>query len=85
MNNMNKHDILINYLLNSIPFFDKHLMATLQGYSKGFHSFVGSGAQLKLLCEKQKKHWFVASMRVGSCLKAVLLFRLPLKSTILDF
>ncbi len=37
---------------------DEHTwMETVQGYSKGFHSFVGPEAQLKSLCQKQKKHW----------------------------
>ena len=37
---------------------DEHTwMETVQGYSKGFHSFVGPEEQLKSLCQKQKKHW----------------------------
>ncbi|MCP3851941.1 MAG: transposase [Gammaproteobacteria bacterium] len=32
-------------------------METVQGYSKGFHSFVGPEEQLKTLCQKQKRHW----------------------------
>ena len=30
---------------------------TVQGYSKGFHSFVVPEDQLKALCQKQKRHW----------------------------
>ena len=37
---------------------DEHTwMETVQGYSKGFHSFVGPEEQLKSLCQKQKRHW----------------------------
>ena len=37
---------------------DEHTwMETVQGYSKGFHSFIGPEEQLKALCQKQKKHW----------------------------
>ncbi len=32
-------------------------METVQGFSKGFHSFVGPEEQLKSLCQKQKRHW----------------------------
>ena len=32
-------------------------LETVQGFSKGFHSFVGPEEQLKSLCQKQKKHW----------------------------
>jgi len=32
-------------------------METVQGFSKGFYSFVGPEAQLQSLCQKQKRHW----------------------------
>ncbi len=37
---------------------DEHTwMETFYSYSKGFYSFVGPEAQLKTLCQNQKKHW----------------------------
>ncbi len=37
---------------------DEHSwMETVQGYSKGFHSFIGPEELLKSLCQKQKRHW----------------------------
>ena len=37
---------------------DEHTwMETVQGFSKGFHSFIGPEEQLKALCQKQKRHW----------------------------
>ncbi|WP_246539875.1 hypothetical protein [sulfur-oxidizing endosymbiont of Gigantopelta aegis] len=32
-------------------------LETVDGFSKGFHSFVGPEEQLKSLCQKQKRHW----------------------------
>ena len=44
-------------ILQKLQLDEQTWMETLQAYSKGFHSFVGPEAQLKLLCEKQKRHW----------------------------
>jgi len=32
-------------------------METVQGFSKGFYSFVGPEEKLQSLCQKQKRHW----------------------------
>ena len=44
-------------ILQKLQLDEQTWMETLHAYSKGFHSFVGPEAQLKLLCEKQKRHW----------------------------
>ncbi len=44
-------------ILQKLQLDEQTWMETLQGYSKGFHSFVGPEAQLKSLCVKQKRHW----------------------------
>lgn len=44
-------------ILQKLQLDEATWMETVQGYSKGFHSFVGSETQLKSLCKKQKKQW----------------------------
>ena len=44
-------------ILQKLQLDEETWIETVQGYSKGFHSFVGPEAQLKILCQKQKKHW----------------------------
>ncbi len=37
---------------------DEHTwMETVQGFSSGFHTFIGPEDKLQALCQKQKKHW----------------------------
>ncbi len=44
-------------ILQKLQLDEDTWMETVQGFSKGFHSFVGPEEQLKSLCQKQKKHW----------------------------
>ena len=44
-------------ILQKLQLDEDTWMETVQGYSKGFHSFVGPEEQLKSLCQKQKRHW----------------------------
>ncbi len=44
-------------ILNKLQLSEQTWIETVQGFSKGFHDFVGPEAQLKSLCKKQKKHW----------------------------
>ena len=44
-------------ILQKLQLDEQTWMETVQGFSKGFHSFVGPEEQLKALCQKQKRHW----------------------------
>jgi REP element-mobilizing transposase RayT len=44
-------------ILQKLQLDEDTWMATVQGFSKGFHSFVGPEEQLKALCQRQKRHW----------------------------
>jgi len=44
-------------ILQKLQLDEDTWMETVQGFSKGFHSFVGPEEQLKSVCQKQKKHW----------------------------
>ncbi len=44
-------------ILQKLQLDEDTWMETVQGFSKGFHSFVGPEEQLKSLCQKQKRHW----------------------------
>ena len=44
-------------ILQKLQLDEDTWMETVQGFSKGFHSFVGPEEQLKSLCRKQKRHW----------------------------
>ncbi len=44
-------------ILQKLQLDEHSWMETVQGYSKGFHSFIGPEEQLKSLCQKQKRHW----------------------------
>ena len=44
-------------ILQKLQLDEQIWLETIQGFSKGFHSFVGPEEQLKLLCQKQKRHW----------------------------
>lgn len=44
-------------ILQKLQLDEQTWMETMQGFSKGFHSFVGPEVQLKALCQKQKRHW----------------------------
>ena len=44
-------------ILEKLQLDEDTWMETVQGFSKGFHSFVGPERQLKLLCQTQKRHW----------------------------
>ena len=43
--------------LNKLQLNEQTWIETVQGFSKGFHDFVGPEAQLKSLCKKQNKQW----------------------------
>ncbi|WP_246539994.1 transposase [sulfur-oxidizing endosymbiont of Gigantopelta aegis] len=44
-------------ILQKLQLDEDSWLETVDGFSKGFHSFVGSEKQLKSLCLKQKRHW----------------------------
>ncbi len=44
-------------ILQKLQLDEDTWMETVQDFSKGFYSFVGPEKQLKLLCQKQKRHW----------------------------
>ncbi len=44
-------------ILQKLQVDEQIWLETVQGFSKGFHSFVGPEEQLKSLCQKQKRHW----------------------------
>ncbi len=44
-------------ILQKLQLDEDTWMETVQGFSKGFYSFVGPEEQLKSLCQKQKRHW----------------------------
>ncbi len=44
-------------ILQKLQLDEQTWLETVQGFSKGFYSFVGPEAQLKTLCQNQKKHW----------------------------
>ena len=63
-------------ILNKLQLNEQTWIETVQGFSKGFHDFVGPEAQLKSLCKKQKKHWVRG---INLCRK---LFKINLSSPI---
>jgi REP element-mobilizing transposase RayT len=44
-------------ILQKLQLDEENWLETVQGFSKGFHVFVGPEEQLKSLCQKQKRHW----------------------------
>ncbi|WP_198264701.1 transposase [sulfur-oxidizing endosymbiont of Gigantopelta aegis] len=44
-------------ILQKLQLNEDTWLETVDGFSKGFHSFVGPEEQLKSLCLKQKRHW----------------------------
>lgn len=44
-------------ILKKLQLDEQTWLETVQGFSKGFHSFIGPEEQLKSLCQKQKRHW----------------------------
>jgi len=44
-------------ILQKLQLDEQTWIETVQGFSRGFHSFVGPEKQLKSLCHKQNRHW----------------------------
>ena len=44
-------------ILQKLQLDEQTWMDTVQGFSKGFYSFIGPEQQLKSLCQKQSRHW----------------------------
>jgi len=44
-------------ILQKLQLDEQTWIETVQGYSNGFHVFIGPEVQLKSLCRKQKRHW----------------------------
>ncbi len=44
-------------ILQKLQLDEQTWMDTVQGFSKGFYSFIGPEQQLKSLCQKQNRHW----------------------------
>ncbi len=61
---------IIPSILQKLQLDEQTWMDTVQGFSKGFYSFIGPKQQLKLLCQKQNRHWVRG---INACRK---LFRL---------
>ncbi len=53
-------------ILQKLQLDEQTWMDTIQGFSKGFYSFIGPEQQLKSLCQKQNRHWVRG---INACMK----------------